>query len=159
MLRNTQALQNEATRKNDLVAYLAHDLRTPLTSIIGYLNLLEEAPDMPPEQKVKYTHIALEKAYRLENLVNEFFEIARYNLQQIDIKKESIDLYYMLVQVTDELYPLLSARGNTAVLRACEDLTVDGDPDKLARVFNNILKNAVFQIQKSLFLPKGKTIK
>lgn len=130
-------------RKNDLVIYLAHDIRTPLTSVIGYLSLLDEAPDMPPEQKAKYTHIALDKAYRLERLVNEFFEITRYNLQQIKLEKEQIDLYYMLVQMVDEFYPILSAKGNTAILHVDEDLTLCGDPTKLARVFNNILKNAV----------------
>ena len=143
MLRGEQALRDEAARKNDLVAYLAHDLKTPLTSVIGYLSLLDEAPDMPVEQKAKYTHIALDKAYRLEGLVNEFFEIARYNLQEIRLQNESIDLYYMLVQMMDEFYPLLSGRGITAALQADENLTVYGDPVKLARVFNNILKNAV----------------
>ncbi|MEY8318049.1 HAMP domain-containing sensor histidine kinase [Oscillospiraceae bacterium 50-58] len=142
MLRSEQALRNEAAQKNDLVTYLAHDLKTPLTSVIGYLSLLDEASDMPPEQKAKYTHIALDKAYRLERLVNEFFEITRYNLQQIKLEKEQIDLYYMLVQMVDEFYPILSAKGNTAILHADEDLTLCGDPMKLARVFNNILKNA-----------------
>ncbi len=129
-------------RKNDLVMYLAHDIRTPLTSIIGYLNLIEEAPEMPAEQKAKYVHITLDKAYRLEKMVNEFFEITRYNLQQITLAKENIDLYYMLVQLTDELSPVLAENGNTVLLKADEELTVYGDPDKLARVFNNVLKNA-----------------
>lgn len=129
-------------RKNELVMYLAHDIRTPLTSVIGYLSLLEEVPDMPTEQKAKYVHITLEKAYRLEKMINEFFEITRYNLQHIEISKEPIDLYYMMVQLLDELSPVLSSHGNTTVLEADENLTVYGDPDKLARVFNNVLKNA-----------------
>lgn len=139
--RTAEAKEAEQ-RKNDLVMYLAHDIRTPLTSIIGYLNLIEEAPDMPAEQKAKYVHITLDKAYRLEKMVNEFFEITRYNLQQITLVKENIDLYYMLVQLTDELSPILSQNGNTVNLKADENLTVYGDPDKLARVFNNVLKNA-----------------
>lgn len=129
-------------RKNDLVIYLAHDIRTPLTSVIGYLNLLSEAPDMPAEQRARYVGITLDKACRLEKMINEFFEITRYNLQQISLNKETIDLYYMLVQLTDELTPLLQSHGNTAVLNADENLTVYGDPDRLARVFNNVLKNA-----------------
>lgn len=129
-------------KKNDLVMYLAHDIKTPLTSVIGYLSLLDEAPDMPIKQRAKYVHITLNKAYRLETLINEFFEITRYNLQQIRLEKESIDLYYMLVQMIDEFYPILSEKGNRAVLHAEESLTVDGDAVKLARVFNNILKNA-----------------
>jgi two-component system sensor histidine kinase VanS len=122
--------------------YLAHDIKTPLTSVIGYLSLLDEAPDMPVAQRAKYVHITLRKAYRLEMLINEFFEITRYNLQQIKLEKESIDLYYMLVQMIDEFYPILSEKGNRAVLHADENLSVDGDAVKLARVFNNILKNA-----------------
>jgi two-component system, OmpR family, sensor histidine kinase VanS len=137
-----KAAQEAEQRKNDLVVYLAHDIRTPLTSVIGYLSLLDEAPDMPMEQRAKYTRIILGKAYRLEKQINEFFEITRYNLQQIKLEKETIDLYYMLVQMTDEFYPVLSEKGNTTVLHADENLTVFGDPVKLARVFNNILKNA-----------------
>ena len=140
--RRTLEAQLAEQRKNDLVMYLAHDIRTPLTSVIGYLNLLEEAPDMPPAQKAKYLHISLNKAYQLEKMINEFFEITRYNLQQISLTKETIDLYYMLVQLSDELSPLLAANGNTAKLYADENLTVCGAPDKLARVFNNVLKNA-----------------
>lgn len=143
MQRHEQLLKEEAVRKNDLIVYLAHDLKTPLTSIIGYLSLLQEAPDMPTQQKAKYVNITLDKAQRLEKLINEFFDITRYNLQQISLEKESIDLYYMLVQMTDEFYPILSAHGNTIHLQADENITVYGDPEKLARVFNNILKNAI----------------
>lgn len=137
--RATQAREAEQ-RKNDLVMYLAHDIRTPLTSVIGYLNLLDEAPDMPVEQRRKYLHIALDKAYRFDALISDFFEVTRFN--SLQISREQIDLYYMLVQVADEMYPVLSARGVTTRLRADESLTVCGDPGMLARVFNNILKNA-----------------
>ncbi len=143
MERREQALKTESSRKNDLITYLAHDLKTPLTSVIGYLSLLEEAPDMPEAQKAKYVHIAREKADRLERLINEFFEITRYNLQQILLEKETFDLSYLLIQMKDEFYPLLSAHGNTAELQAQADLTLYGDPEKLARVFHNVLKNAV----------------
>lgn len=143
MQRREQILKEEVSRKNDLIVYLAHDLKTPLTSVIGYLSLLEEATDMPPAQKAKYVHISLEKALRLEQLINEFFEITRYNLQQIVLEKERIDLSYMLIQMADEFYPILHEHGNTAQVRAEEGLTIYADPLKLARVFNNILKNAV----------------
>lgn len=140
---NERAAKEAEQRKNDLIAYLAHDLKTPLTSIVGYLSLLHEIPDMPIEQRAKYVNITLDKAKRLEILINEFFEITRYNLQQIILEKESIDLYYMLVQMTDEFYPVLSEHGNTIRLICDEDLTIYGDPFRLARVFNNILKNAI----------------
>lgn len=142
LIRRKNEAKTAEQKKDDLVMYLAHDIRTPLTSIIGYLNLMEEAPDMPQAQREKYMHITLDKAYRLENMINEFFEITRYNLQQITLAKENIDLHYMLIQLIDELFPTLSANENTAVLYADEDLTVYGDRDNLARVFHNVLKNA-----------------
>ena len=116
-------------RKDDLVMYLAHDIRTPLTSVIGYLNLLEEEPDMSVKQRAEYVQITLDKAYRLEKMIEEFFEITRYNLQQIELSKDSIDLYYMLVQLSDELSPVLAARGNSVVLKADENLTVYADAE------------------------------
>ncbi len=144
MQRDKQILKEEASRKNDLITYLAHDLKTPLTSVIGYLSLLDEVPDMPQQQKEKYVNIALDKAHRLEKLINEFFDITRYNLQQIELEEERIDLSYMLMQMADEFYPILKTHGNTIRVEAAEDLTVYGDSLKLARVFNNLLKNAVY---------------
>lgn len=135
--------QNAEQRKNDLVVYLAHDIKTPLTSVIGYLSLLDEAPDMPMEQKAKYVKITLEKAFRLEQLINEFFEITRYNLQTILLDKQEINLTYMLIQMADEFYPVLAPTEKSAVVHAKEDLIINADPDKLARVFNNIMKNAI----------------
>ena len=143
-LQNRERATREAEqRKNDMVMYLAHDIKTPLTSVIGYLSLLSEAPEMPAEQRAKYIGITLDKAQRLEQLIDEFFEITRYNFQQQQLTLETINLYYMLVQLTDKFYPLLQAHGNTIKLQAPTELTVYGDADKLARVFNNILKNAV----------------
>nr|WP_041219344.1 vancomycin resistance histidine kinase VanS [Desulfitobacterium dichloroeliminans] len=130
-------------RKNDLVVYLAHDIKTPLTSVIGYLSLLDEAPDMPSEQKAKYVGITLEKAYRLEQLINEFFEITRFNLQTIVLSKEEIKLLFMLEQMADEFYPMLAPQGKQVTVKVPDALTLWGDADKLARVFNNILKNAI----------------
>lgn len=133
----------ENVRKNDLITYLAHDLKTPLSSVIGYLSLLHEAPDMPPEQKAKYVGIALEKAERLEELINEFFEITRFNLQTIILNKRKINLSYMLQQMTDEFYPILEAQGKKALVEAQDGVVIYADADKIARVFNNILKNAI----------------
>ncbi|MDD3269849.1 MAG: HAMP domain-containing sensor histidine kinase [Syntrophomonadaceae bacterium] len=130
-------------RKNDLVVYLAHDIKTPLTSVIGYLSLLDEAPDMPQAQKAKYVGITLEKAYRLEQLIDEFFAITRFNLQAIVLNKERINLLFMLQQMADEFYPMLTPQGKQVAVKVPDGLTIWGDADKLARVFNNILKNAI----------------
>lgn len=143
IIHNEEMLVAESARKNDLIAYLAHDLKTPLTSVIGYISLLKEAPDMPVEQRAKYTNIALEKALRLESLINEFFDITRYNLHEIMLEEETFDLGYMLMQMADEFYPVLEQHGKSITIHAEEDLPIVADSAKLARVFNNILKNAV----------------
>lgn len=143
LIQREQAARAAEQRKNELVMYLAHDIRTPLTSIIGYLRLLEQIPDLPDEEKEKYVHISLEKTYRLEKMINEFFEITCYNMQQITIASKAIDLYYLLVQVIDEHLPLFTEHGNYITFHAAESLEVCGDPERLARVFNNLLKNAV----------------
>lgn len=142
-MQNARAARDEAQRRNDLIVYLAHDIKTPLTSVIGYLSLLDEAPDMPPEQKAKYVGIALEKAYRLDQLVDEFFEITRFNLQHIAVNRESINLSVMLRQMADEFYPMMEPQHKTAIVNAPDGLTLWADADKLSRVFNNILKNAI----------------
>ena len=141
--KQKKAALDSEQRKNDLVVYLAHDIKTPLTSVIGYLSLLDEAPDMPPEQKAKYVGITLEKAYRLEQLINEFFEITRFNLQTIILNKEKINLLLMLQQMGDEFYPMLTPQEKQVSVNVPDGLTLWGDADKLARVFNNILKNAI----------------
>jgi len=141
--KQKKAAQDAEQRKNDLVVYLAHDLKTPLTSVIGYLSLLDEAPDMPPEQRAKYVGITLEKANRLEQLINEFFEITRFNLQTIVLNKEKINLLFMLQQMADEFYPILAPQRKAVSVSVPEGLVLYGDADKLARVFNNILKNAI----------------
>lgn len=138
-----RAAKEAEQRKNDLLVYLAHDIKTPLTSIIGYLSLLDEAPDMPVAQKAKYTAITLEKAYRLEVLIDEFFEITRFNLQDMVLNRQRINLPFMLQQMADEFYPLAAPLGKQILINAAECLTLWGDADKLARVFNNVLKNAM----------------
>lgn len=141
--KRTEEAKAAEQRKNDLVVYLAHDIKTPLTSVVGYLSLLDEAPEMPVEQRKRYIQVALEKAYRLESLINEFFEITRYRFQSVPLNRSQVDLCLMLVQLSDELYPLLTEQSKTLALDVPEDLSVSGDSAKLARVCNNILKNAV----------------
>lgn len=84
MEKHTQTKEAEQ-RKNDLVVYLAHDLKTPLTSVIGYLSLLDEEKQISEELRSRYVQIALDKAERLEDLVDEFFEITRFNLTHISL--------------------------------------------------------------------------
>ncbi len=139
--REKQAAESEQ-RKNELVVYLAHDLKTPLTSVIAYLTMLDEQPDMPREDRAKYVHITLEKAIRLEELINEFFDITRFNLQNIVLEKETLNLSTLLEQLADESYGMLSEKNMTCAVDVEERLMFRGDPGKLARVFDNLLRNA-----------------
>lgn len=139
--REKQAAESEQ-RKNELVVYLAHDLKTPLTSVIAYLTMLDEHPDMSLEERVKYTHITLEKAIRLEELIHEFFEITRFNLQDIVLEKEMLNLSMLLEQLADESYGMLMEKKMTCSVDVEDRLMMYGDPDKLARVFDNLLRNA-----------------
>lgn len=130
-------------RKNELVVYLAHDIKTPLTSIVGYLSMLEESPDMPLESRARYSGIALEKAYRLEELMDEFFEITRYNLQTIPIERANFDAVLFCQQVIDDLYPQAIKHSLTITLKPTTELMVFADANRLSRVLNNVVKNAV----------------
>lgn len=142
-LKSEKIQQLETKRKLDIVTYLAHDIKTPLASVIGYLCLLDETENLPEEVRKKYTALTLEKAYRLETLVNEFFEITRLNMGQIPLERETIHLACMMEQLADEFYPMAEAGGRRIEVEVAEGLQIYADPDKIARVFNNILKNAL----------------
>ena len=141
-LRDRQAAREAEQRKNDLVVYLAHDLKTPLTSVIGYLTLLRDEPDLSPELRARYTGTALDKAERLEDLTNEFFDITRFSLTHLELTLVSTDLTRMLQQVVSEFQPMLAEKDLSCDLRLPEKLPYTGDPDKLARAFDNLLRNA-----------------
>ena len=130
-------------KKNDLVVYLAHDLKTPLTSIIAYLTMLDQRKSMPDEDREKYIHVTFEKASILRELINEFYEITRFNLQDIVLEKEQLNLSFLLEQLADESYGVLKDKYLTCSVKTDDDLMVMGDPDKLARVFDNLLRNAI----------------
>ena len=140
--RETEAREAEQ-RRQDLVAFLAHDLKTPLTSVLGYLNLLHDEPGLTAEQRAKYTGIALDKARRLEELISEFFDITRMDFRILGGNGEPIQLSILLEQLVDEFYPAFAGKDLTCRTDIASRLVVRGDPDKLARVFDNVLRNAV----------------
>lgn len=143
-LRNSQRAAQEAEkRKNDLVAYLAHDLKTPITSVIGYLTLLRDEKEISPRLRQHYIDISLDKAQRLDDLINEFFEITRFNLSHISLEYSRVNLTRMLEQLVFEFKPMLTEKDLTCNLEAPADVIIYCDPDKLQRVFDNLLRNAV----------------
>lgn len=130
-------------RKNDLVVYLAHDLKTPLTSVIGYLTLLRDENQISDELREKYISISLEKAERLEDLINEFFEITRFNLSNIALEYSAVNLTRMLEQLVFEFKPMLAEKNLNCVLTAEPNKMIRCDVNKMQRVFDNLLRNAV----------------
>lgn len=143
LIRQDKEKKEMEQQKNDMLVYLAHDIKTPLTSILGYLSLIEMDKRISNEEKDKYIKIATQKAERLENLINEFFEIAQYSLQNVPLKKENIDLHYMMVQIREEMYPSLANANKSLDMDIPEEMVIWGNPDKLARVFINLIKNAI----------------
>ncbi|MDE7230510.1 MAG: HAMP domain-containing histidine kinase [Oscillospiraceae bacterium] len=142
-LRSAEIAREAEKRKNDLIVYLAHDLKTPLTSVIGYLTLLRDEPQISEEFRTRYTGIALDKAERLEQLINEFFDITRFNLSTITLETERVSLSLMLEQTVSEFMPILAEKNLACAADIQPDIEILCDPDKLARVFDNLLRNAV----------------
>lgn len=142
--RNEKAARENEQRKNDLVVYLAHDLKTPLTSLVGYLSLLDEVKDMPKKQREKYIQVTLEKSYKLEDLINELFDITRFNSEVMVLEPTEVNLNLMLEQIIDDFYPVLKENEKEIKLSISNKIVLEADPDKLARVFNNLIKNAIY---------------
>lgn len=138
-----EAVKENEQRRQDLIAFLAHDLKTPLTSVVGYLTLLKDDPGLTHEQRAKFTGIALDKARRLEELLGEFFDISRMDLDGGPEERSPIQLSMLLEQLADEFYPLFAEKELQCAVEIEHHLMVLGDPDKLARVFDNVLRNAV----------------
>ena len=140
---NARLAKENEQRKNDLIMYLAHDLKTPLSSVIGYLTLLKDESQMSKELREKYLSISLDKAERLEDLINEFFEITRFNMSNITLQYTKINLTRMLEQLIYEFKPMLKEKNLQCNLCAAADIMLRCDADKIQRVFDNLLRNAV----------------
>ena len=141
--QNARAAREAEQRKNDLVVYLAHDLKTPLTSVIGYLTLLKDEPDISEELREKYLTISLDKAERLEDLINEFFEITRFNLSKLTLELSTVNLNRMLEQTAYEFKPVFLQKNLEYTLNFSGNIDIKCDVDKMERVFDNLLRNAV----------------
>lgn len=138
--------------KNQLILNLAHDLRTPLTSVLGYLDLLVKDDTLTEEQASQYTMIALSKARRLEKLINELFEVANMSIGKLNVDKKRLRLNQLLMQLNEELYPLFEQNHLESRLHLQTDLEIFGDGDLLARMFENLLNNAIRHGKDGVFI-------
>ena len=111
--------------------------------MIGYLNLLRDENQISEELREKYLSISIEKAERLEDLINEVFEITRFNLSNITLEYSRVNLTHMLEQLTYEFKPMLLEKDLEYILNIAPDISVKCDVDKIQRVFDNLLRNAV----------------
>jgi signal transduction histidine kinase len=129
--------------KNELITSVAHDLRTPLTSIIGYLDLVS-TKELPQETQKKYFEIAYNKSKRLEKLIEDLFTFTKFNFGEVKANYTQVDMVKLLSQLVDEFYPSFSECGleydfvssNSAVI-------IKADGDLLARAFANLISNAI----------------
>lgn len=136
--RNTEAA------KKDLITSISHDLRTPLTSVIGFLGLLTNRGGHKDEELERYAAIAYKKALKLHELIDDLFEYTRVSYSSLKINMAGINLIELLEQLLEEFYPQLEENGMEIRLSVLQDkLYVNADGDLIARMFENILTNAV----------------
>ncbi|MGN1351164.1 MAG: sensor histidine kinase [Anaerovoracaceae bacterium] len=140
---NIKDAQEANQRKNDMIMYMAHDLKTPLTSIIGYLSLVNDEKELPASVREKYTAIALKKAQRLEDLINGFFDITRFNFTHMILEKSTINMSMMLSQIISEFESDFREKELTCSTEIANNVMVTCDTDKMERVYDNLLKNIV----------------
>ncbi|MGZ7884575.1 sensor histidine kinase [Limosilactobacillus ingluviei] len=130
--------------KDELITNVSHDLRTPLTSIIGYLRLIEDKQYHSEEDIVKYSHIAYEKAKQMKTLVDDLFEYTKVQQHGAPVNMMTVDLSQLLEQVSAS-FELEGQKRGIEVSSATQPtpLLVDADPEKLGRVFSNLVANAL----------------
>lgn len=143
VVKSRNAEKAAAQEKDDLLIYLAHDLKTPLSSILGYTKLIEDEPTMPAESISRYAGIARAKAQRLEEFLGEFFEITRFSTSKLSLEATKTNLSRMLMQITNEFTPILAEKNLTWDLEIPEGIELICDIDKMERAIDNLVRNAV----------------
>jgi len=129
--------------KNEMITNIAHDLRTPLTSILGYLDLINKR-DLSEETKKEYLKIVYEKSKKLQDLIESLFSFTKTNSSKLVLKIEKIDIIKLLCQLMEEFYPNFENNGITCSVNTNEDsCVIDGDGTLLARLFDNLINNAI----------------
>lgn len=130
--------------KNELITNIAHDLRTPLTSIIGYLEIIVKNKNITDEQRIKYLGIAFEKSKKLEVLIEDLFSLTKMNYGEMAVKREMIDIVELLNQLSSELYPLFEKNEIIFDMQTnVNSLMMNLDPKLMVRLFENLINNAI----------------
>lgn len=144
-LSRLMASEREALQSNkEMIACLAHDLRTPLTSLSGYLNLAMDTDKYDVEQRQHFAEVAARKADRLEGLIQDLFDYTKLMSGEITLHRRRIDFVKLVEQMIEEFYPLLEENELTCSFQTeCRELEMDVDPDLMARAVQNLLSNAV----------------
>ena len=144
-IRELMDKEREAERtKNELITNVAHDLRTPLTSIIGYLELLAGNTKIEPKLQHKYIEIAYGKARRLEKLIEDLFGFTKLNYGRISMHVTQLDIVKLLSQLLEEAYPSFVDKNLSYYFQSnvpAKMITADGN--LLARLFDNLIGNAI----------------
>lgn len=138
-----EEFEKSMTQLNLSMAFLAHDLRTPLTSILGYTELLHDNKNLNKETQDKYIDIIRGKSFVLEELIDQFFIYTKTQLQTKKVVKSEFNLYEFMIQVKETFYPYTIEKNVDIKMEIPEEKTILGDPNEIARCFNNILKNAI----------------
>lgn len=136
--------RNAERQKNELITNVAHDLRTPLTTIVGYLELIKDDTALSKEDVHKYSGIAYEKSIRLQEMMDDLFEFTKLDNADIKLNKSMINLSGLIMQMTDEFYPSFKDCNISPIVDLPEEnIYVQGDGQLLARVFDNLISNAL----------------
>lgn len=146
-IRELMDRERESERtKNELITNIAHDLRTPLTSIIGYLEILsgDKSSQLPPEAEKKYIEIAYTKAKRLEKLIEDLFGFTKMTYGKVAMKVTQVDVIKLLSQLLEEFYPSFADNNLTYELKSnVPAQIISADGNLLARLFDNLINNAI----------------
>ena len=130
--------------KTDLITNVAHDLRTPLTSILGYLELLRKNQKLSPEMQQKYLDIAYNKSVRLQKLIEELFGFTKLSYGKINMNVAKVDIVELLAQLLEESYPNFQKNGlSYDFVSNRKSQIIEADGDLLARLFDNLIGNAI----------------
>ncbi|MGR3742483.1 sensor histidine kinase [Companilactobacillus sp. DQM5] len=135
--------RNLEKSKDELITNVSHDIRTPLTSVIGYLGLIENSPDLAKKDIYKYTHIAFLKAQQMQGLVNDLFDYTNAQHSDAILNVNEFDMGQLMEQFSAEYELEAKRKGIEIISRTSpQSFKMKADTDKLGRVFNNLISNA-----------------